>query len=563
MLRRANVIGVFLISITVCYMVCCKNRHVAPEKEIVQKPEEMDDQIRDNIKVLLEFAKDNKGKLNDSVKLFLFGIVSSYYDQNDYNNIWSRKEKWMPLADSIFSFIETSEYYGLYPVDYHLDQLKAIRQKLRDDSLAKTDAIIWTKADLILTDAFMKIIKDIKEGRLVADSVSIITKQKYIDSFFVKSLNQVNKDNSITGLFNAIEPSNNNYQALRSLLKNFVDSMDTARYQYIDYPQKDSLNLVKNLQKRLAQAGAAKPDILLPDSVTLSTEIKKFQLSRGIHKDGKISLKLINILNNTDAEKFKRIAVTLDRYKLLPARLPEKYIWVNLPGFYLKLWDHDTLVLESKVIVGKPATRSPVLSSQITDMVTYPQWTIPASIIKKDILPAMKKDAGYLASKGFNLVDSRGEIVNPYTVEWSKYSKGIPWKVMQGSGDDNALGIFKFNFNNPYSVYLHDTNQRYLFKNSFRALSHGCIRVQNWQDLAFYIARNDSLNQTGEKKLAYNVDSIKTWLANKDRKRIIIKNKLPLFVEYFTCEAKNNKLIFYEDIYDDDRKLAEKYLGNK
>ena len=77
MLRRANVIGVFLISITVCYMVCCKNRHVAPEKEIVQKPEEMDDQIRDNIKVLLEFAKDNKGKLNDSVKLFLFEIKQS------------------------------------------------------------------------------------------------------------------------------------------------------------------------------------------------------------------------------------------------------------------------------------------------------------------------------------------------------------------------------------------------------------------------------------------------------------------------------------------------------
>jgi murein L,D-transpeptidase YcbB/YkuD len=134
---------------------------------------------------------------------------------------------------------------------------------------------------------------------------------------------------------------------------------------------------------------------------------------------------------------------------------------------------------------------------------------------------------------------------------------------MQGSGDDNALGIFKFNFNNPYSVYLHDTNQRYLFNNSLRALSHGCVRVQKWQELAFYIARNDSLNTTEEQKLSYNVDSIKTWLANKDRKRIIVKNRLPIFIEYFTCEARNNKLVFYEDIYNDDRMLADKYFANK
>jgi len=563
MLRTGNLIGLFLMIIISCCLVCCKTKHVTPEKEIVKKPEEMDDQISDNIKELLQFVKDNEGKINNSIKLSLPSIVDSYYDQNDYHNIWSRKERWLSPADSLYDFIETSKYYGLYPADYHFKELTGLRQKLIDDSLAKTDAIIWTKADLLLTDAFMKIAKDIKEGRLLPDSVSIISKQKYIDSFFVKNLKQVNENNSITDLFNTIEPANDNYQSLRSMLRGFVDSMDNTVYVYIDYPQKDSLKLVKSLQKRLMQSGATKLNIPIPDSVLLSTEIKKYQSSHGISKDGKISAKLIKTLNNNDVEKFRRIAITLDRYKLLPAKLPEKYIWVNLPGFYLKLWDHDTLVLESKVIVGKPETRTPVLSSHITDMVTYPQWTIPASIIKKDILPAMKKDAGYLARKGFNLVDTKGEIVNPYTVNWSKYSKGIPWKVMQGSGDDNALGVFKFNFSNPYSVYLHDTNQRYLFKNSSRALSHGCVRVENWQELAFYIARNDSLNQTGENQLSYNVDSIKTWLANKDRKRIMVKNKLPLFIEYFTCEVKKNKIVFYDDIYNDDRRLAEKYFANK
>jgi L,D-transpeptidase YcbB len=562
MLPVAKSIGLSLLIISIgC--VSCKNKHRAPEKEIVKQPEEMDDQIADNIKTVLLFAKDNDGKINDSIRLSVLGVVDSYYAQNDYHNIWSIKEKWMPVADSMVHFIETSKYYGLYPVDYHLKDIRALRQKLIDDSLAKTDAITWTKADLMLTDAFMRMAKDLKQGRLLPDSISIISKQHYADSFFVPNLNEAVRNGSVAPVFNTIEPSNDRYVSLRGLLKNFVDSMDNTVYRYIDYPQKDSFSMVNDIQKRLLESGAAKQDILLPDSVLLSSEIKKYQSMHRMPKDGKISPRLIRALNNTDVEKFKRIAITLDRYKLLPATFPEKYIWVNLPGFYLKLWDHDTVVLESKVIVGKPETRTPVLSSQITDMVTYPQWTIPESIIKKDILPAMKKDAGYLAKKGFNLVDSKGDVVDPYTVNWSKYSKAIPWKVMQGSGDDNALGVFKFNFNNPYSVYLHDTNQRYLFSNSLRALSHGCVRVQNWQELAFYIARNDSLNQTGETRLSYNVDSIKTWLANRDRKRIIVKNKLPLFIEYITCEVKKNKLVFYDDIYNDDRMLSQKYFANK
>jgi murein L,D-transpeptidase YcbB/YkuD len=196
-------------------------------------------------------------------------------------------------------------------------------------------------------------------------------------------------------------------------------------------------------------------------------------------------------------------------------------------------------------------------------MVIYPNWTIPESIIRKEILPALKTDPGYLYRKGFSLVDLKGDIVDPFTVDWSKYKKGIPWKIVQGSGDDNALGIFKFNFNNPYSVYLHDTNQRYLFNNTDRALSHGCVRVQNWQALAFYIARKDSLATKEGHTPAYNTDSLKTWIANKDRKTVMVKKRLPLYIEYFTCEEKNNKIVVYNDIYNEDEELALKYFANK
>ena len=119
----------------------------------------------------------------------------------------------------------------------------------------------------------------------------------------------------------------------------------------------------------------------------------------------------------------------------------------------------------------------------------------------------------------------------------------------------------KFNFNNPYSVYLHDTNQRYLFKNAARALSHGCVRVQQWEELAYFIASNDSVNLKPGEKARYNKDSIINWLAIKEKKRIGVKSGIPLFIAYFSCEAKDGKIKFYDDIYSDDKLKRENYFS--
>jgi L,D-transpeptidase YcbB len=562
MLSKANLIKLFSAVFLFFCFFSCKNNHGVKEKEIVKAPEKMDDQIADNIKAVLLFAKYSNGIINDSIKLSELNLLNSFYEKNNYQGIWSKTEMWNPVADSMFEFIKNSKYYGLYPEDYHYRELDTLRSQIANDSLVRMDAIAWTKADLMLSDAFMKTLKDLKEGRLLPDSVSIVSKNNYADSFFIPNLNKIIESNSVSQTFQNVEPADSGYISLKGLLVNFVDSMNPKKYLYLDYPYKDTLLFYKNLYKRLLQSGFGNKEIATPDSVLLSNEVKKYQAKHKLTADGKAGEGTIRSLNFNDNEKFRRIAVTLDRYKSLP-ELPESYIWVNLPGFYLKVYDHDTVVLESKVIIGKPSTPTPLLTSKITNMVTYPNWTIPESIIKKDILPALKINPGYLASKGFSLVDSHGETVNPYTVKWTKYTKGIPWKIVQGSGDDNALGIFKFNFNNPYSVYLHDTNQRYLFQNSQRALSHGCVRVQKWEALAFYIAQNDSLASKEGEQLSYNTDSIKTWIANKARKTIMVKKRLPLFIEYFTCEAKNNKIVFYNDIYNDDKDLEEKYFANK
>ena len=135
---------------------------------------------------------------------------------------------------------------------------------------------------------------------------------------------------------------------------------------------------------------------------------------------------------------------------------------------------------------------------------------------------------------------------------------------MQGSGDENALGILKFNFNNKYSVYLHDTNQRYYFSRAARALSHGCVRVQEWEKMTFYLLRNDSINARLKNSNNYTpTDSVVKWLATKEKHSIPVRNRVPLFIRYFTCEGRNGKIIFYEDIYDEDKILKDQFFLGK
>jgi murein L,D-transpeptidase YcbB/YkuD len=561
MLHKLNFIKILFISV-LFFFAACNNHKAIKQKEIVKAPEKMDDQIADNIQSVLDFAGTSNGKINDSVQLAQFKLVNSFYIKNNYKGVWSQTEVWNPVADSMFEFIKNSKYYGLYPQDYHFEELKRLRLKIASDSLTRMDAVVWTKADLMLTDAFMKTLKDLKEGRIVDDSVSIVSDKNAADSFFIPQLEQALKSRNVSATFDSVEPKNIYYTSLKALLPDFVDNMDTQKYRYIEFPFIDSLQFYKDLHKRLLQSGIGSDTTELPDSATMSKEIKRYQKKHKLTVDGKPGQETVNTLNSYDYEKFRRIAITLDRYKQLPP-LPERYLMVNIPAFGLKVWDDDSIVIESKVIVGKPTTPTPLLKSAISNMVTYPNWTIPESIIKKDILPALKVNPGYLDSKGFVLVDYHGNQVDPYKVKWEKYKTGIPWKVVQQSGYENALGIFKFNFNNPYFVYLHDTNQRYLFANSYRALSHGCVRVQNWEAIAFYIAKNDSLATAKGQRVSYNEDSIKTWIANQDRKTIIVKKRLPLYIEYFTCEAKNDKIVFYKDVYNKDQFVEEKYFADK
>jgi murein L,D-transpeptidase YcbB/YkuD len=539
------------------------------EKELVDDPKSMNDYVKANIEKALSLAIANEGKITDSLNLSFYHVIEEYYYHHDYEPVWSDTGRWRTGTNHFISYLDSSALDGLFKEDYHYSAITGIKKLLDEDSIQRTDAVLWTKADLLLTDAFMHVICDLKQGRLQPDSASLKNDTSFYSSFFSATLNKFRKGDSLSVLLRSLQPSHYEYLELKKGIRKFLDSMDNRSYSWVKYPyrkgdEKDSIDFIRNLQLRLSESEWLKYNKnKLADSAELARAITQYQKKMKLVVDGKIGPQLVKSLNLTDKEKFNRIAITLDRYKQLPDSMPERYIWVNLPSFILKVWAGDTISFTSKVICGKPITPTPELTSAISDLVIYPTWTVPESIIKKEMLPGLKKNPGYLARKGLSLLNSKGEKVDPTTINWSKYSKGIPFKIQQGSGDDNALGVIKFNFANPYFVYLHDTNQRYLFKNSVRSLSHGCVRVQEWQQLASFIARNDSMNLAPRDTLRYTADSIINWIANKERHRIAVKNKLPLFIRYFTCEGADGLIRFYDDIYGADAKLKEKYFPGK
>lgn len=545
-----------------CLLVsfACNNKNKKAEA-IVDSPQEMQSRVTELIQ---NFVSDADEKLADSILLNQPGITSQLYKKNEYAPAWSSKEEWLPTGDSLFHFIEKAQLNGLFPEDYHVNELMAIRTKFFNDSNAKSDrkdAMLWFKADIMLTDAFVQIIKDVKLGRLPQDSITMRKDSVLSDDFYLQQFSELQQTKSLAKIIQLLEPKHKGYQLLKKGIPEFLETADYRQFTIVPYPEKNTVKFQQALQKRLFEGNFIAFDSVAADSSQLADAIKLFQKKKGITVDGRAGEGTVRMLNVNDREKFIRIAISMDKYKMLPETMPSKYIWVNTSANYLELMEGDSVKIYSKTICGKAKTRTPVLTSNISELITYPQWVPPPSIVSKEILPAVKKNPGYLARKGFSLVDSKGNEVDPYSVDWSKYNRSIPYRVVQGSGDANALGIMKFVFANKFSVYLHDTNQRYLFGNAMRSLSHGCVRVQEWQKLALYILRNDSLNAKANNYT--KVDSVMTWLHNKQKKSIPVRNKIPVYIRYFTCEGQQGGIVFYDDVYNEDKYLREKYFTKK
>jgi murein L,D-transpeptidase YcbB/YkuD len=206
------------------------------------------------------------------------------------------------------------------------------------------------------------------------------------------------------------------------------------------------------------------------------------------------------------------------------------------------------------VIVGKKRTPTPVFSSSIEKVIANPYWTVPRSITF-EMLHKIRKDSTYLARNGFFVINGREEVVDPSVIDWNSDDPlGKRYWLRQINSKYNALGQIKFIFPNDYSVYLHDTQSKSLFRHKNRMFSHGCVRLENPDKLAQY------LTSTYTHQSNQNIEHL---LSNSAREEINLSEKVKIHIQYITCSAtENTDLIFYNDIYNLDQKELKEVFPN-
>lgn len=257
------------------------------------------------------------------------------------------------------------------------------------------------------------------------------------------------------------------------------------------------------------------------------------------------------IAPDREAEK---IMINMERLRWIDTK-ETTYILVNIPSYTLKLYHQDN-VFDFKVIIGKPTTKTPVLRSGITYFTTAPDWKVPQSIFIKEMLPKILKNPQYLENHHYSVYDRNGNQVEISSSKLKEIRQSPHrYSVRQSSGCDNALGAVVFRFENSYGIYLHDTSQKQLFNKEERALSHGCIRVENAKELASLILKNDGS--------ANKIPVLENAMAEYKRKDFVLKQPVPIIITYLTCLIIDGKPVLYKDIYHLDDSLENKFNPNK
>lgn len=299
-----------------------------------------------------------------------------------------------------------------------------------------------------------------------------------------------------------------------------------------DMPEKEANRLVQQNKKVLSRS--------------LVEGVKRFQARHGLEPDGVIGPKTFEWLSLSRNERLKMLALNSERMRLWTERAPSMLI-VNIPNYRLDLWLDDKHVLDSRVIVGKPERPTPLMDTRMHSVVVNPYWNVPTSIMRKDIIPKMKVDSGYLSRNNFKVIRNwqTSETIPINSINWRQVSSNsFPYRLQQKPGKRNALGRYKFIIKNKKAIYLHDTPSKRLFNRTERALSSGCIRVQEAEELASVL-------------LQYDGFSDKRW--NKVRSRrntqtLPLEQSLPVRFIYQTAWVDEDNTIQYRnDIYDHDK----------
>lgn len=273
--------------------------------------------------------------------------------------------------------------------------------------------------------------------------------------------------------------------------------------------------------------------------------VKRFQTWQGLGADGAIGPATRDWLNVTPAQRAGVLALNIQRLRLLPGELSTG-IMVNIPAYSLVYYQNGNQVLASRVIVGRPDRKTPMMSSALNNVVVNPPWNVPPTLARKDILPKVWNDPGYLERHGYTVM--RGwnskETIDPWQVDWATITaSNLPFRFQQAPGARNSLGRYKFNMPSSDAIYLHDTPNHNLFQKDTRALSSGCVRVNKASELANMLLQDAGWNDT----------RISDALKQGDTRYVNIRQNIPVNLYYLTAfVGPDGRTQYRTDIYNYD-----------
>ena len=335
------------------------------------------------------------------------------------------------------------------------------------------------------------------------------------------------------------EPVNRQYGLLRSWLRKYRDIESNGGWPEIKTDRKkiqlgDSVQVMPAIRRKLWLVG----DLATPDTTSLvfdqslQNAVKSYQSRYGLTENGVIDASLIKEMNYPVSKRVEQIVVNMERARWVPVGEDGDYLVVNIPEYRLHIYQSDSLLWSMKVVVGKDATKTVIFSGDMKYIVFSPFWDLPASIVRKEVLPGIQKNKNYLANHNMIISGNSG---------------GLP-TVRQKPGGNNSLGLVKFLFPNSHNIYLHDTPSKSLFGEDKRAFSHGCIRLAEPKRLAAYLLRKDT--SWTDSRITKSMNAGKeTW--------VTLNPTVPVFIVYFTAFVdRQGRLNFRDDIYKRDGRLA-------
>jgi murein L,D-transpeptidase YcbB/YkuD len=303
--------------------------------------------------------------------------------------------------------------------------------------------------------------------------------------------------------------------------------------------------VVPALRERLAIAGDLElnsGDRQVFDSY-VDAALRRFQVRHGLHPDGVVHEATLRALNVPADKRLAQLRTNAVRLKGLTGNLGNRIVVANIPAAQIEAIENGVAVTRHTAVAGKPDRPSPDIRSKIVQINFNPFWTVPVSIIRKDLIPKMQAEPDYLTKNHIRIFDAKNNEQAPSQIDWYS-AEAVNYKFKQDAGDFNSLGSIRINFPSPDGVYMHDTPSKNLFGEDFRFASSGCMRVQNVRELVYWI-----LAETP----GWSKAEIDEVIKSGERKDAKVAKPLPLYWVYVTAWATPDGVVqFRDDIYNRD-----------